>query len=60
MRTPKGTLKGSRDLRSLLVALLVMRNDTFCTTTLVRKKAWERAEHTSGHVTSGSTTANMA
>jgi hypothetical protein len=41
------------------VAMLlpVMRNGTFCTTTMVRKKAREYAEHTSGYdVTSGHVT----
>jgi hypothetical protein len=39
------------------VAMLVMRNGTFGTTTIVRKKnagtGCACAEHTSGHVTSG-------
>jgi FlaA1/EpsC-like NDP-sugar epimerase len=39
IRTPKG----SRDIRSLPVAMSVMRNDTICTTILVRhsQKSWD-------------------
>jgi hypothetical protein len=48
----KGTPSGSRDLRSLPVAMSVMRNGT---TTIVRKKHGKMtSEPTSGHVTSGS------
>jgi hypothetical protein len=39
--------------------LTVIRNGTFCTTTMVRKKAREYAEYTSGYdVTSGHVTSN--
>ena len=71
MHTRKGTPKVSRDLRSLPVALLVMSNDTFCTTTLVRKKHAKKSGKrrtyfrslpvwvSAGHVTSGSSTTSL-
>ena len=45
MRTPNGNPKGSRDLRSLPVAMIFVLLYYICTITIVRKKCGEKAGH---------------